>query len=44
MRLEKGDQRHQQKRIAGPRAQFICPDSGQVKEALRPPFVAKRCG
>jgi hypothetical protein len=34
-----------QHRIAGARAKLICPDSGQVKEPLGPPFVGiERCG
>ena len=44
MRLEEADQRGEQA-PARPRrrAKLVCPDSGQVEEPLRPPFVAKRC-
>ena len=43
MRLKKQQQGDQQRRLPRPGTQFIRPDSGQVEEALRPPFVAKRC-
>ena len=39
MRFEKADQRREQRRLARSRAQLICPDSGQVQEPPRAPFV-----
>jgi len=39
MRLKEPQQRRKQRRFPGPRAKLIRPDSGQVKEPLRPPFV-----
>ena len=44
MRLEKLEQRHEQRPFAGPSAKLACPDSGQVEEALRPPRLIERCG
>ena len=42
MRFEESDQRGKQRRIVRPAAKLVCPDSGQVKEPLRPAFVRKR--
>jgi hypothetical protein len=44
MSLEKPDQARQKLRLARSRPKLICPDSGQVKEPLRSPFVTKRRG
>ncbi len=43
MRFEEAKQSREQIGIAGPAAQLIGPDSGQIEKALRPPFLAKRC-
>ena len=43
MRLEEGDERCKQLRIARPAAEFIRPDSGQFEEPLRPTVVEQRC-
>ena len=43
MRFEEAEQRGEQRRLAGPGPQLICPDSGQVEEPLRPTLVAERC-
>ena len=42
MRLQKPDQCGEQAGLSGAGAQLICPDSGQVQEPPRPPFVRKR--
>ena len=42
MSLEKTDQRRQKRRIGRPGAKLFCPNSGQVKEPPRPPFVGNR--
>ena len=39
MPLEKADDRREQGRIGRTPAQLVCPDSGQVQEPHRPPFV-----
>ena len=44
MRLEKLDQRDEEPRLAGPSPELVCPNSGQVEEALRPLRVIERCG
>ena len=43
MRLEEADERAKQGRLAGPSAELVCPDSGQVDEPLSPPLLTKRC-
>jgi len=43
VRLEECDQCRKQYRVVRPAPKFICPNSGQVEEPLRPPLVAKRC-
>ena len=43
MRLQKGDQGAEERRLPSSAAKLVCPDSGQVEEALRPALVAKRC-
>ena len=43
MRLEETNEGAKQRRLAGPRPQLVCPDSGQVDEPLSPPHVAERC-
>ena len=43
MRLEKAEQRREQRRLARPLSKLICPDSGQVQEPPGPPLLAKRC-
>ena len=43
MRLEEGDKRGQQGRLARPGSKLIRPDSGQVEEPSRPSRIAKRC-
>jgi hypothetical protein len=42
MGLEKTDQGCEQRRFVRPLAKGICPDSGQVQEPPRPPFVGER--
>ena len=42
VRLEKPQKRREQRRLSRPRPQLIRPDSGQVKEPPRPPFVGNR--
>jgi hypothetical protein len=39
--VEEGDE---QGRVGGALAKFESPDSGQVEEALRPSWIAERCG
>ena len=39
MPLEKADDRREQRGIGRAAAQLICPDSGQVQEPQRAPFV-----
>jgi two-component system cell cycle response regulator DivK len=44
VRFEEDDQGGEKLRIAGPAAQFVCPDSGQGEEPLGAPFVGNhRC-
>ena len=43
VRFEEAQQRGEQRRLAGTAAELIRPDSGQVEEPMRPPFVAERC-
>jgi hypothetical protein len=43
MSLEEGDERGEQHRVTRPAPEFICPDSGQAEEPLRPALVAERC-
>jgi hypothetical protein len=42
VRLQESKQRAEQDRLVGPGAQLICPNSGQVQEPQRAPFVTKR--
>lgn len=42
MRLEEADQSREQGRLARSLAKLIRPNSGQVEEAPRPPFVGER--
>ena len=39
MRFQEGNQRREKLRISGAAAQLACPDSGQVQEPVRAPFV-----
>jgi two-component system cell cycle response regulator DivK len=41
MRLQKGDQSGEKRRLPGPAAKLVCPDSGQGQEPLRAPFVGQ---
>ena len=43
VRFEEAKQRGEQFRVAGPGAQLIGPNSGQVEEPLRPTLVTERC-
>jgi len=43
VRFEKAEQGGEQRRVAGSRAQFVSPDSGQIEEPMRPSLVAERC-
>lgn len=43
VRLEKADEGGEERRLLDAAPELICPDSGQSKEALRPPLVTKRC-
>ena len=42
MGLKKSDQRREQPGLACSSPQLLCPDSGQVQEPHRAPFVGKR--
>jgi len=42
MRLEEADKCREQGRVARPLAKLVCPNSGQVEEAPRPPLVGER--
>ena len=42
--LEEAKERSKEFRLCRAGAQLVSPDSGQIEEPLRPPFVAKRCG
>ena len=44
MCFEKFEQRGQQPWLTGALPELVCPDSGQVEEALRPPRLIERCG
>jgi two-component system cell cycle response regulator DivK len=44
VRFEETQQRGEKRRISGPGAKLVRPDSGQVEEPLRPPPAAERCG
>ena len=42
MRLEEAQSGGEQRRVAGPAPKLVCPNSGQVEEPPRAPFVAER--
>ena len=44
VRFEEPDQRSEKHRITGSGTKLICPDSGQVKEPPRTPFVGNGSG
>ena len=41
--FEEAQQSGEQNWVINPASKLLSPDSGQVEEPLRPPFVAKRC-
>jgi two-component system cell cycle response regulator DivK len=43
MCFQEAKRRRQQYGVAGAAAELVRPDSGQIEESLRPPFLAKRC-
>jgi len=43
MRFQKANQGGKQVWVGGAAPQLLCPDSGQVEEALRPAALSERC-
>jgi hypothetical protein len=43
VRFQEADDGCEQPRLGSAPPELICPDTGQVEEALRPPLVGERC-
>ena len=43
MRLEKADESGEKRRFTGAGPKLVCPDSGQLDEALSPARLTERC-